>query len=182
VSRIGRMPIPVPDGVMVDIRGSQVTVRGPRGELARTFDPDLQIVLEDDVLRVLRPTDERRHRAVHGLTRALLANMVSGVTEGFQKQLEIQGVGYRADLQQDGSLVMHLGFSHPVHVVPPDGIAFEVDARTRVITVRGIDKEIVGQVAAEVRAKRPPEPYKGKGIRYVGEQVRRKSGKAGRVA
>jgi len=179
VSRIGRMPIPVPEGVTVDIQGSRVTVRGPKGELTRTFDPAMRIELEDNVLRVFRPTDERRHKALHGLTRALLANMVTGVSEGFQKRLEIHGVGYRADLQPDGSLVMHLGFSHSVHVRPPEGITFEVDSRTRVITVQGIDKERVGQVAAEIRAWRPPEPYRGKGIRYVGERVRRKAGKTG---
>jgi len=175
------MPIPLPAGVTVDIQGSRVTVRGPKGELSRTFDPAMRIVVEEGTLRVYRPTDGRQHRALHGLTRALLANMVTGVTDGFQKQLEIHGVGYRADLQPDGSLVMHLGYSHPVRVEPPEGITFEVDSRSRVITVRGIDKEKVGQIAAEIRAKRPPEPYKGKGIRYVGEQVRRKSGKAGRV-
>ncbi len=181
MSRIGQMPIPLPAGVTVAIKGSRVLVRGPKGELGRTFDPAMQIVVEDGVLRVSRPTDERRHRALHGLTRALLANMVTGVFEGFQKQLEIHGVGYRANLQSDGSLVMSLGYSHPVRVEPPQGIIFEVDSRTRVITVQGIDKERVGQVAAEIRAKRPVEPYKGKGIRYVGEHVRRKSGKAGRM-
>jgi large subunit ribosomal protein L6 len=181
VSRIGRMAIPLPSGVKVSVEGSQVSVQGPKGELARTFDPAMQIVLEGDVLHVRRLTDERRHRALHGLTRALLANMVKGVSQGFQKQLQIEGVGYRADLQQDGSLVMGLGYSHPVRVEPPEGITFEVDSRSRVITVRGIDKEKVGQVAAEIRAKRPVEPYKGKGIRYVGEYVRRKSGKAGKT-
>ena len=181
MSRIGRMAIPLPSGVTVSVEGSRVTIQGPKGELVRTFDPAMQIVLEEDSLHVRRPTDERRHRALHGLTRALLANMVMGVSTGFQKQLEIEGVGYRADLQQDGSLVMGLGDSHPVRVEPPEGITFEVDPRSRVITVRGIDKEKVGQVAAEIRAKRPVEPYKGKGIRYVGEYVRRKSGKAGKT-
>lgn len=179
MSRIGRMPIPLPEGVTAEIKGSRVTVRGPKGEQTRTFDPEMQIVLENSVLQVRRPTDGRRHRALHGLTRALLANMVVGVSEGFQKQLEIHGVGYRADLQSDGSLLMHLGFSHAVHVQPPEGITFEVESRTRVITVRGIDRELVGRVAAELRAWRPPEPYRGKGIRYVGEQVRRKAGKTG---
>ncbi len=173
------MPIPLPEGVRVEIDGSRVTVRGPKGELSRTFDPDMHIVLEENVLKVTRPTDGRRHRALHGLTRALLANMVTGVSEGFQKQLEVQGVGYRADLQPDGSLEMSLGFSHPVRIQPPEGIVFEVDSRTRVITVRGVDKAMVGQVAAEIRAKRPPEPYRGKGVRYVGEYVRRKAGKTG---
>jgi len=182
VSRIGRMPIPLPEGVTVEIQGSRVTVRGPKGELTRTFDPAMRIVLEDNTLRVYRPTDQRHHRALHGLTRALLNNMVIGVSQGFEKRLEVHGVGYRVDLQSDGSLVMHLGFSHPVYVKPPEGIQFEVDSRSRVITVRGIDKELVGRVAAEIRAKRPPEPYKGKGIRYVGERIRRKSGKAGKMA
>lgn len=174
------MPVSLPKGVTVDIQGSRVTVRGPRGELTRTFDPSMQIALEDNVLRVSRPTDQRQHRALHGMTRAVLANMVAGVSEGFQKRLEIQGVGYRAELQPDGSLLMHLGFSHPVHVRPPQGITFEVDTRTRVITVRGVDKEQVGQVAAEIRAWRPPEPYRGKGIRYVGEKTRHKAGKSGK--
>lgn len=178
MSRIGRKPIPLPPGVTVKIEGSRVTVRGAKGELTRTFDPDIRIELEENALRVHRPTDTRRHRALHGLTRALLANMVAGVSQGFEKRLEIQGVGYRAETQSDGSLVMYLGFSHPVRVQPPEGIAFEVDPRTRVITVRGVDKELVGRVAAEIRAWRPPEPYRGKGIRYVGEVVRHKAGKA----
>jgi large subunit ribosomal protein L6 len=181
VSRIGRMPIPLPEGVRVDIQGSQVAVTGPRGNLARQFHRDMEIVLEDDQLMVHRPTDERHHKALHGLTRALLNNMVVGVTQGFRKQLEVQGVGYRVDLQGDGSLLLQLGFSHPVHIAPPEGIQFEVEARSKVITVNGIDKELVGQVAAEIRAWRPPEPYKGKGIRYVGEYVRRKAGKAGKI-
>ena len=175
------MPIPLPEGVRVDIQGSQVAVTGPRGNLARQFHRDMEIVLEDDQLMVHRPTDERRHKALHGLTRALLNNMVIGVTQGFQKQLEVQGVGYRVDLQGDGSLLLQLGFSHLVRIAPPEGIQFEVEARSKVITVNGIDKELVGQVAAEIRAWRPPEPYKGKGIRYVGEYVRRKAGKAGKI-
>lgn len=173
------MPIPLPEGVTVDIQGSQVTVRGPQGEMTRIFNPAMQIELKENVLHVSRPTDGRQHRALHGLTRALLANMVTGVSQGFQKQLEVQGVGYRADLQPDGSMVMQLGFSHPVHIVPPQGIAFEIDSRTRIITVRGVDKELVGEVTAKIRAKRPPEPYLGKGVRYVGEQIRRKAGKTG---
>lgn len=181
MSRIGRMPIPLPEGVRVDIQGSQVAVTGPRGNLARQFHRDMEIVLEDDQLMVHRPTDERHHKALHGLTRALLNNMVVGVTQGFRKQLEVQGVGYRVDLQGDGSLLLQLGFSHPVRIAPPEGIQFEVEARSKVITVNGIDKELVGQVAAEIRAWRPPEPYKGKGIRYVGEYVRRKAGKAGKI-
>ena len=181
MSRIGRMPIPLPDGVSVDVKESQVTVRGPKGELSRVFDPAMEIALEEGVITVNRPTEQRHHRALHGLTRALLANMVTGVADGFEKQLEIHGVGYRASLRPDGSLEMHLGFSHEVLVEPPEGIEFEVEERARVIKVKGIDKELVGQVAADIRAKRPPEPYKGKGIRYAGEYVRRKSGKAGRV-
>jgi len=167
--------------VRADIQGVQVTVTGPKGGLSREFHPDMKVVLEDGQLKVRRPTDQRHHKALHGLTRSLLNNMVIGVTQGFQKQLEIHGVGYRVDLQGDGSLVLHLGFSHPVNIVPPEEIQFEVEARTKRITVQGIDKELVGQVTAEIRAWRPPEPYKGKGIRYVGEYVRRKAGKAGKV-
>lgn len=175
------MPISLPEGVRADIQGVQVTVTGPKGGLSREFHPDMKVVLEEGQLKVRRPTDQRHHKALHGLTRALLNNMVIGVTQGFQKQLEIHGVGYRVDLQGDGSLVLHLGFSHPVNIVPPEEIQFEVEARTKRITVRGMDKELVGQVTAEIRAWRPPEPYKGKGIRYVGEYVRRKAGKAGKV-
>ncbi|MCK4314404.1 MAG: 50S ribosomal protein L6 [Anaerolineae bacterium] len=181
MSRIGRMPIPLPEGVRVEIQDIQVAVIGPKGSLSREFHPDMKVVLEDGQLKVRRPTDQRQHRALHGLTRALLNNMVVGVTQGFQKQLEIHGVGYRVDLQGDGSLVLHLGFSHSVHIVPPEGIQFEVEPRSKRIMVRGIDKELVGRVAAEIRAWRPPEPYKGKGVRYVGEYVRRKAGKAGKV-
>jgi large subunit ribosomal protein L6 len=181
VSRVGRMPIPLPEGVGVDIQDSQVTVTGPKGCLSREFHPDMEIELEGDCLRVRRPTDQRHHRALHGLTRALLNNMVVGVTQGFQKQLEIHGVGYRVDLQGDGSLMLQLGFSHPVRIVPLEGIQFGVEPRSKTITVSGIDKELVGRVAADIRAWRPPEPYKGKGIRYVGEHIRRKAGKAGKV-
>ena len=182
MSRIGRVPISLPGGVKVNIQGNQVAVSGAKGELSRTFHPDMEISLEDEQLTVRRPTDQRHHKALHGLTRALLNNMVIGVSEGFQKQLEVQGVGYRVDLQGDGSLLLQLGFSHPVHIAPPEGIEFEVESRTKVITVRGADKELVGQTAAEIRAWRPPEPYKGKGIRYLGEYVRRKAGKAGKIA
>ncbi|MBC7225638.1 MAG: 50S ribosomal protein L6 [Thermoflexales bacterium] len=180
MSRIGRMPIPLPPGVKVEIQGSQVTVSGPKGTLTRTFDPAMQIVKEDNTLRVYRPTDARHHRALHGLTRALLANMVEGVSQGFQKQLEIRGVGYRAERQPDGTLVMHLGFSHPVRVRPPEGITFDVDPKAGIITVRGADKETVGRIAAEIRAWRPADPYLGKGLRYLGEQIRQKAGKAGK--
>ena len=181
MSRIGRMPIPLSEGVKVDIKGSRVTVTGPKGTLSREFNPDMEILLEDGQLKVRRPTDQRHHRSLHGLTRALLNNMVVGVTTGFQKQLEVQGVGYRVDLQGDGSLVLNLGFSHPVNITPLEGIQFDVEPRTKVITVKGIDKELVGQVSAEIRAWRPPEPYKGKGVRYVGEYVRHKAGKAGKI-
>jgi large subunit ribosomal protein L6 len=182
MSRIGRMPISLPDKVQVDIKGIQVTVTGPKGSLSREFHPDMQIAVEDGQLKVERPTDQRHHKALHGLTRALLNNMVVGVTEGFHKQLEVHGVGYRVDLQGDKSLMLQLGFSHNVRIAPPEGISFEVDSRTKVITVSGIDKQVVGQVAAEIRGWRPPEPYKGKGIRYAGEYVRHKAGKAGKIA
>ncbi|MGD1991992.1 MAG: 50S ribosomal protein L6 [Anaerolineae bacterium] len=181
MSRIGQMPIPLPEEVSATVKGNTVRVQGPRGEMSRSFDPAMRIELEDNLLRVYRPTDARHHRALHGLTRALLANMVKGVKDGFERELEIQGVGYRAELKPDGSLEMSLGYSHPVVIEPPEGIEFEVSDRSQKITVSGVDKEKVGQVAAEIRAKRPVEPYKGKGIRYVGEHVRRKSGKAGKT-
>jgi large subunit ribosomal protein L6 len=175
------MPIPLPDGVSATVKGNTVKIQGPEGHMSRSFDPAMRIELEDNVLRVYRPTDARHHRALHGLTRALLANMVKGVKDGFRKELEIEGVGYRAEVKPDGSLEASLGFSHPVVIEPPEGIDFEVTDRGQKITVSGVDKEKVGQVAAEIRAKRPVEPYKGKGIRYVGEHVRRKSGKAGKT-
>jgi len=175
VSRIGKQPIPVPSGVDVGIEGSTVTVKGPKGELRQTFNEDMMITLDDGVLTVARPSDSRSHRALHGLTRSLLANMVSGVSEGFSKTLEIVGVGYRAQLK-DTNLELALGFSHPVVVKAEPNITFEVPVPTRVI-VRGIDKQRVGQVASEIRDFRPPEPYKGKGVRYEGEHVRRKVGK-----
>jgi large subunit ribosomal protein L6 len=180
VSRVGRQPIPLPAGVQVDVRGSNVAVKGPKGELDRTFHPDMKIELKDGELVVSRPTDARQHRALHGLTRALLSNMVLGVTEGFRKELEIQGVGYRAELSGP-NLIMHLGYSHPIEVEPPADVVFDFDARSKVITVQGIDKEVVGQIAADIRKLRPPEPYKGKGVRYLGEHVRRKAGKAGKI-
>jgi len=183
VSRIGRMPIPIPPGVTVDIgKGNRVTVKGPKGELTRTFSPDMIIKVQGQQILVSRPTDQRRHRALHGLTRALLANMVTGVSEGYRKELRIEGVGYRA-IQRGKDLVLSLGFSHPVEVHPPEGITLTVTSRDgRSLVVEGIDKELVGKVAAEIRALRKPEPYKGKGIRYADEQVRRKAGKAGKVA
>jgi large subunit ribosomal protein L6 len=176
VSRIGKQPIPVPAGVEVTIEGSQVTVKGPKGTLSQSFDPAMEITLEDGMVYVRRPNDERRNRSLHGLTRTLVSNMVTGVSEGFKKDLEIVGVGYRAVLKGT-DLDLSLGLSHPMVVSAEDGITFEVPAPNR-ISVSGIDKQRVGQVAAEIRKIRPPEPYKGKGIRYAGEHVRRKVGKA----
>ena len=170
MSRVGRQPIPLPEKVQVEIKGSQVAVKGPKGELVREFHPDMHIKLDDGHLVVTRPTDQRQHRALHGLTRALLNNMVIGVTEGFRKELEIQGVGYRAEMAGD-NLIMHLGYSHPIEVEPPPGVVFTFEPRSKVITVEGIDKELVGQLAANIRGLRPPEPYKGKGIRYADERV-----------
>jgi large subunit ribosomal protein L6 len=175
VSRIGKQPIPVPSGVEVIIEGNKVTVNGPKGTLAHVFNEDMIIKLEDGVLTVARPSDERHHRSLHGLSRTLLSNMVTGVSEGFSKNLEIVGVGYRAELV-GADLKMALGYSHPV-LVKAEGVTFEVPAPTK-ITVRGIDKQRVGQVAADIRKWRKPEPYKGKGVRYEGEYVRRKLGKA----
>jgi large subunit ribosomal protein L6 len=180
MSRIGRMPVSIPEGVSVDIQKNSVVVKGPKGEISRTFDPAMQIKLEDNTIVVQRPTDHRRHRSLHGLTRALLNNMVIGVSQGFARRLEIQGVGYRAEMQGK-NLVLNVGYSHPVVVEPPDGISFEVEKGYRELTVTGADKEMVGEVAARIRRVRPPEPYKGKGIRYSGEYVRRKAGKAGKV-
>jgi large subunit ribosomal protein L6 len=170
----------VPSGVDVSIEGTTVAVKGPKGELERTFHPEMQIARDGDTLVVNRPTDQRHHRALHGLTRALLNNMVVGVTEGYTKVLEIEGVGYRAEMAGD-VLRLFLGFSHHVDVPPPEGVSFEVQERGRVIYVRGASKEAVGQIAANIRGLRPPEPYKGKGVRYQGEFVRRKAGKAGKV-
>ncbi len=180
MSRIGKMPIPVPSGVEVTIQGSEVTVKGPQGQLSRSFHRDISISLEDNQIIVARPTDHRLHRSLHGLTRALLANMVEGVHEGFHKNLEIHGVGYRAQKEGD-KLILMVGYSHPVEIVPPPGITIDVEKGYRNITVNGVDKELVGRVAAQIRAVRKPEPYKGKGIRYQGEYVRRKAGKAGRI-
>jgi large subunit ribosomal protein L6 len=165
--------------VEVEVRASHVTVRGPRGELSRDLPPEMRLHLDNDELRVTRPSDAPRHRSLHGLTRTLVANMVAGVREGFSKTLEMHGVGYRAQ-QQGNRLVLSVGFSHTVEISPPEGITLEVEGANR-IHVRGIDKEKVGQVAAEIRRVRPPEPYKGKGIRYAGERVRLKAGKAGRI-
>ena len=173
------MPIVLPKGVEVRLDGTRVTVKGPKGELSRDIDPQMTVEQADGQLVVSRPSDQQRHRAMHGLTRSLVDNMVKGVSEGFSKTLEMQGVGYRAQMQgQD--LVLAIGFSHPVQVPPPPTIEFEVEGTTRII-VKGINREQVGQVAADVRKIRPPEPYKGKGIRYLGEYVRRKAGKAGKA-
>jgi large subunit ribosomal protein L6 len=177
MSRIGKMPITLPASVQVDIDGRVVKVRGPRGELSREVVPEVRLHLEDGRLVVTRPSDEPRDRAMHGLTRALLANMVTGVDAGFRRTLELVGVGYRAQLQ-GGKLVLALGFSHPVEIEPPPGIGFAVEGPR--VHVDGIDKEQVGQVAADIRKLRPPEPYLGKGIRYQGEFVRRKAGKSGK--
>lgn len=179
MSRVGRQPIAVPDKVKVEIDGSRVTVRGPGGELSRDVPSEMTLRLEGGQLLVSRSSDAPRQRALHGLTRSLLANMVTGVDSGFSKGLELYGVGYRGEMRED-KLVLSLGYSHPVEVVPPPGISLQVEGTSRVL-VRGCDKEMVGQVAADIRALRPPEPYKGKGIRYAGEHVRRKAGKAGRA-
>jgi large subunit ribosomal protein L6 len=175
MSRIGRLPIPIPSGVDVAVEDTLVRVKGPKGELSQAISRDISIEREDSALRVTRPTDRPEHRALHGLTRSLVFNMVEGVTNGFEKRLEIQGVGYRANLKGK-TLELALGFSHPVRVEAPEGIDFEVPAPTQII-VRGIDKQAVGEIAARIRKLRPPEPYKGKGVRYAGEYVARKVGK-----
>jgi large subunit ribosomal protein L6 len=175
MSRIGRKSIELPEGVSVEIGPGRVSVKGPKGELEQPISGDMRVEKDDGTLSVQRPTDRGEHRALHGLTRSLIANMVEGVTDGFEKRLEIQGVGYRAQLK-GRALELALGFSHPVSIPAPDGIEFEVPQPTEII-VRGIDKQLVGQVAADIRKRRPPEPYKGKGIRYQGEYVARKVGK-----
>ncbi len=177
MSRIGRAPIPVPSNVTVTLSGASVTVKGPQGTLERQLPTGISIAQEGEELVVSRPDDERQHRALHGLSRSLVNNMVTGVTEGYTKELEIVGVGYRAIAKGPGALELALGFSHPVFVDAPEGITFEVPIPTRII-VKGIDKEQVGQVAADIRKLRKPEPYKGKGVRYAGERVLRKAGKA----
>ena len=177
MSRIGRMPIQVPQGVQVEVNRNLVTVRGPKGTLSRELHPDMKIDQNDGTILVSRPTESRMHRSLHGLTRTLVANMVAGVTAGYTRRLEISGVGYRA--QQAGkSLVLQLGYSHPVAVEPPDGVTLTAETPTRIV-VSGIDKELVGETAARIRRVRPPEPYKGKGIRFSEEQIRRKVGKTG---
>jgi large subunit ribosomal protein L6 len=179
MSRIGKSPIPVPSGVDVAISGAHISVKGPKGTLERDIPGVITVRQDGDNLVVERPDDERQNRAMHGLVRSLVNNMVLGVTQGFRKELEIVGVGYRATAQGPGSMQLALGFSHPVNITAPDGITFEVPAPNRIV-VSGIDKEAVGQVAADIRAWRKPEPYKGKGVRYAGEYVQRKAGKAGK--
>ncbi|MEE9258562.1 MAG: 50S ribosomal protein L6 [Nitrospinaceae bacterium] len=177
MSRVGRKPITVPSGVEVQINGSRVRVKGSKGELEREFHPNMKIENQDGQIVVTRPDDIRTNRAMHGLTRALLNNMVTGVSEGFLKQLNVVGVGYKVDLKGK-DLVMQLGFSHPVNYPAPKGIEFEVDSKANTIKIKGIDKQQVGQVSAEIRKFRPPEPYKGKGVMYADERIRRKAGKA----
>jgi len=180
VSRIGRMPVKIPAGVQVEVLGNRVQVKGPRGETSRLFPAGISFTRQGDALQVQRQTEDRRTRAFHGMSRALVQNMVLGVSKGFNRKLQVEGVGYRAEINAK-SLVLSVGFSHPVVVDPPEGIVFSVDEKTRIIEVSGYDKERVGQVAADLRKIRPPEPYKGKGIRYVGERVRHKAGKAGKA-
>jgi len=179
MSRIGKAPVPIPAGVEVQVDGSRVTVKGPKGRLERAFHPDVTIRVADGAVLVERASDQRQHRALHGLSRALLANMVRGVAEGYRTDLEIQGVGYRAS-KSGTALVLSVGFSHPVEIAAPEGITFEVPAPNRIV-VTGIDRELVGQTAARIRAVRGPDPYKGKGIRYAGERIKLKPGKAGRT-
>jgi large subunit ribosomal protein L6 len=180
MSRIGKKPVTIPAGVQVKINGSEVSVKGPKGELMRTFVDTITVAQEGAELKVTRPDDARETRALHGLTRALLNNMVVGVTQGFKKTMIVDGVGYRAEMTGK-NLMLYLGYSHPIMIVPPDGIKIDADPKAKTISVEGIDKEKVGEIAAEIRALRPPEPYKGKGIRYDNEVVRRKAGKAGKV-
>jgi large subunit ribosomal protein L6 len=178
MSRIGKKPIEIPAGVTVTIDNSTVTVKGPKGELTRSFNPDIEIKVEENIINVSRPSDAKEHRALHGTTRAVLSNMVEGVSKGFEKSLELIGVGYRAQ-KQGNKLILNVGYSHPVEITPEEGIEVEVPANTKLI-IKGINKERVGALAANIRDVRPPEPYKGKGIRYEGEFVRRKEGKTGK--
>ncbi len=181
MSRIGRLPVEVPTGVDVTISGSHVKIKGPKGELEFTFSKDIELSLKDGEISVNRPSDAREMRSLHGTTRSLIQNMVIGVTDGFQKELQLVGVGYRANMQGK-NLVLNVGYSHSVEVEPPPGITFEVGERSQQVFISGIDKQKVGQITAEIRKVRPPEPYKGKGIRYKDEYIRRKAGKAGKVA
>ncbi len=180
MSRIGKVPINIPKGVTVDVKGTAVTVKGPKGTLTQTFNPALALELESSVLTIKRPTDSRQHRSLHGLTRAIVNNMVVGVSDGFKKTMELEGVGYRAEMSgQD--LVLNVGYSHPITFTPESGIEFAVENRGKTLIVSGIDKQVVGEVCAKIRKTRPPEPYKGKGIRYSNEVIQRKAGKAGKV-
>lgn len=180
MSRIGKMPIELPSGVKVDINGRDVTVSGSKGQLVRRFHPEMIVRKENGTIFVDRPSDSRHHRALHGLTRALLNNMVLGVSDGFSRRLQVEGVGYRAEIQGK-ALNLNVGYSHPVKIDPPKDVTFEVENRGKLIIVSGIDKQVVGEISAQIRKVRPPEPYKGKGIRYEGEYVRRKAGKAGKI-
>ncbi|MBI2934540.1 MAG: 50S ribosomal protein L6 [Chloroflexi bacterium] len=180
MSRIGKQPIPIPGKVQVNISGNEVTVKGPKGELKRSFHPEMQISLENSVISVSRPSDGRLHRQLHGLTRTLVANMVKGVTDGFEKSLEISGVGYKAQKVKD-NVTLQVGYTHILDITPPPGISFQVESPTRV-KIMGIDKEAVGQAAANLHARRLPDAYKGKGIRYAGQKIRQKAGKAGKAA
>jgi len=180
MSRIGRLPIVIPNDVEVTLEDFTVRVKGPKGELHYTYPSSMEVAYKEGVIEVNRPSDERRHRSLHGMTRALINNMVVGVSSGFERILEVNGVGYRAEIQ-DNDLVLYVGYSHPVPIKPPEGISFDTDMRLRQIKVMGCDKQLVGQVAADIRKVRPPEPYKGKGIKYLEEKIRRKAGKAGKV-
>lgn len=181
MSRIGRLPVDIPSGVQVDVKGSNIRVKGPKGELQRVFSSMVDISMENNQLTIARKSDNPAERAMHGTTRAVLANMIHGVSKGFEVVLEVEGVGYRAEMEGK-NLALFVGYSHPVKVEPPAGISFEVDLKTRQIKVLGFDKELVGQIAANIRKVRPPEPYHGKGLRYLGERIRRKAGKAGKGA
>ena len=180
MSRIGKAPIQVPGPVKINVNGDTVQVEGPKGKLSQTFHPEMTIELEDGVLTVKRPSDSRDHRSLHGLTRALLNNMVVGVSDGFSRVLIIEGVGYRAEMN-GSTLVLNVGYSHPVEFSPPKDVKYDVEDRGKKIIITGIDKQVIGELAAQIRKQRPPEPYKGKGVAYQGEYVRRKAGKAGKV-
>ena len=179
MSRIGRLPVVVPPKVEIDIQGTLIRVTGPKGTLEHTFPADMQVKIEDGYILVQRPSDDSQHRSMHGTTRALIQNMVTGVSTGFNRILEINGVGYRAEVQGK-NLVLNVGYSHPVVIEPPAGLSFEVEAKTRQVKVLGADKQQVGQMAADIRKIRPPEPYLGKGIKYLEETIRRKAGKSGK--
>lgn len=180
MSRIGKAPISIPNGTKIEVKQGVVFVAGSKGKLEQIIPPDMTVEIEDGVLTVKRPSDSRQHRSLHGLTRALINNMVVGVSEGFSKTLQIEGVGYRAEVQGK-DLILNVGYSHPVKFEPPQDVSFTVENRNKTIIINGVDKQVVGELAANIRKQRPPEPYKGKGIRYDGEHIRRKAGKAGKV-